>query len=458
MKNLNKIWFLGLALFLVWGGCKKDDTLVVLNPNAQLVATLSATTLTLSKDNPKVNALTINWVKPDFGFAAVAAYTVYVDKKGNNFAKPIALGVGSDLKKAFNALDLNSLIIGLGVPAGTSSDLDFRVDCLIGSSTVLSTIILNAKVTTYVDKLDLTSAWGVVGDATLNGWNGPDLPMYKSGSPNELVAYVTVNDGQIKFRRYNDWGVNLGSSGTVEPDPAPTGGLALNGKNLGIKKGSYKISVDTIALKYKVETYSWGIVGDATLNGWNGPDLPLTYDANVDLWRGVITVNAGQIKFRKSNDWAENYGATGSVEPAQIGTGGGLAAGGKNFGVTAGTYLVTLDLKGLKYTFAPYKPIGIVGDATPNGWNGPDTQFTYDLSTKMWVLSNLVLKDGQIKFRENNAWDNNWGSSGSIEPDPIAASGALKNGGKNFGVTAGTWSFVLDLSDSANPKYKATKK
>lgn len=457
MKNFNKIFLLGLALVLAWG-CKKVEDIVVLSPNAKLVATVSASNIVLLKDNANLDAITVSWTTPDFGFQAAPSYSVLVDKKGGDFSKAAIVSVGSELKKVFKVAELNGILIGMGIVPGAAGDLDIKVQSLVGSSTILSSTINALKVTSYSEKLDLTSPWGVVGDATANGWNGPDMPMYRSDVANTLVAYVTLNDGQIKFRRYNDWGVNLGSSGSVEPDPAAAGTLALNGKNLGVKKGMYKITVDTTGLKYKVEAFSWGVVGDATTNGWNGPDMPLMYDATVDLWRGVLTLNDGQIKFRQNNDWAVNYGSTGSVEPDPIVASGGLSAGGKNFGVKKGTYLVTLDLKKLKYTFKAYVPLGIVGDATVNGWNGPDQKFTYDLSTDKWVLKDVVLKAGQVKFRMNDDWAVNYGSAGSVEPDPIAASGSLSAGGKNFGVTAGTWTFEVDLRDAGKPLYKATKK
>ena len=457
MKNFNKIFLVGLALVLAWG-CKKVEDIVVLNPNAKLVATVSASNVVLLKESANLDAITVSWTTPDFGFQAAPSYSVLVDKKGGDFSKAAVISVGSELKKVFKVSELNGILIGMGVVPGAAGDLDIKVQSLVGSSTILSSTINALKATSYSEKLDLTSPWGVVGDATANGWNGPDLPMYRSDVANTLVAYVTLNDGQIKFRRYNDWGVNLGSSGSVEPDFAAAGTLALNGKNLGVKKGMYKITVDTTGLKYKVEAFSLGVVGDATTNGWNGPDMPLMYDASVDLWRGVLTLNDGQIKFRQNNDWAVNYGSTGSVEPDPIAATGSLSAGGKNFGVKKGTYLVTLDLKKLKYTFKAYVPLGIVGDATVNGWNGPDQKFTYDLSTDKWVLKNVVLKAGQVKFRLNDDWAVNYGSTSSTEPDPIAASGSLSAGGKNFGVTAGTWTFEVDLRDAGKPLYKATKK
>ena len=447
MKNLNKILVLGLALVLSWAACKKEETQVVLDPNAKLVATLSAATIVLLKDSPNDDVLTVTWVKPIFGFDAAAGYSVIIDKKGNNFAKPVTIGVGSDLKKAFKKVELNNLLIGMGIVAGTAVDLDFKVECLIGASTVLTTTIQNAKVTTFLDKLDLSTPWGIVGSATPGGWGTatiPDLPVYKTATTNELVAYVALIVGEIKMRKNNDWAENLGGTGGV---------LSAGGANIPITTaGSYKISFNPVALTYKIEPLTWGLIGPATPGGWGGtvPDVPMMYDPTVDLWRADVKLLAGEMKIRLNNDWGTNYGGAAGV----------LVAAGANIVIaTAGTYIVTADFKNLKYTVTPYKPIGIIGDATPNGWGSTnDPKFTYDLSTKTWVLKSIMLTGAQIKFRENDDWGVNWGATGTVEPLPISAAGALSPGGKNFGVTAGTWSFELDFADPANPKYKATKK
>jgi starch-binding outer membrane protein SusE/F len=461
MKNLSKILLLCTAFVLTWG-CSKVEDIVTLNSTASLTASLSTPTLVLLKDNADKDAFTISWTKPEYGFDAAPTYTIFIDKKGNNFAKPYVVSVGGDLKRVFKTLEFNNTVTNqLGLAPNVATDLDVKVEGLLGAATKFTSTIMSLKTTAYVEKFDPTTSWGVVGDATPNGWNGPDMPMYKSGVANTLVAYVTLNDGQIKFRRNNDWAVNLGSSGAVEPDPAPAGSLAANGKNLGVKKGSYKITVDTTSNKYKIEAFTWGIVGDATANGWAGPDQPMSYDATEDVWRAVITVVDGSIKIRQNNDWVNNYGAATGIDGDPIAASGALSAGGKNFGVKKGTYLITMDLKNAaapKYTFVPFKPWGLVGDATPNGWNGPDVKFTYNFNTKKWVLDNVVLLAAQVKFRENNDWANNFGATGTVEPAPIGTGGALVAGGKNFGVAAGTWSFELDLNDAANPKYKATKK
>ena len=462
MKRLNKLIVFGLLFMASWS-CKKEELNTYINPTAQLVATLSSPTIVLLKDNFDKDALTVSWTTPSYGFDAAPSYAVYMVKKGGDLAKATPIGVGADLKKIFKVADLNSRAIAVGILEGTTGDVDIRVEALVGVATKLTSTILSAKITTYIAKFDPFTTWGVVGDATPNGWNGPDLPMYRlldaNGRTvaNNLVAYVALNAGQIKFRRNNDWAVNLGSSGTIEPDPAPSGTLAANGKNLGVTKGTYKITVDTLLNKYKIETFTWGIVGDATANGWNGPDQAMTYDPVLDIWQAIVTVVDGQMKFRMNNDWAVNYGSTSATEPDPILAAGAVVAGGKNFGVKKGTYLVTLDLNKLKYTFVPFKIWGLVGDATPNGWNGPDVPFTYDFITKKWTISSVVLTAAQVKFREGNDWANNLGATGTVEPLPIGTSGALIANGKNFGVVAGTWSFELDLNDVANPKYKAKK-
>jgi starch-binding outer membrane protein SusE/F len=466
MKRINKLIVFGLLFMTSWG-CKKEIDDIMINPNATLVATLSSPTAVLLKANSAADAFTVQWTTPDYGFQAAPAYSVLIIKKGGDFSKATPIGVGSDLKKVFKTADFNNTLLGFGFLPNVSGDIQIKVEALIGVATKLSSTILDLKATPYLDKLDPTTTWGVVGDATPNGWNGPDMPMYKlldvnkNPVPNKLVAYVSVLDGALKFRRNNDWAVNLGSSGTVEPDLNPAGTLAANGKNLGIKKGSYKITIDTTANTYKIEAFTLGVVGDATANGWNGPDQPLAYEAATDTWKGIVTVIDGAMKFRMNNDWAVNYGSTASTEPDPILAAGGLAAGGKNFGVKKGTYLVTLDLNTLKYTFVAFKKWGLVGDATAGGWNGPDQDFTYDFNAKKWILNNVVLIAGAVKFREGNDWANNLGATGTVEPFPIvttAGGSPMIAGGKNFGVTAGTWSFELDLNDAANPKYRATKK
>ncbi|WP_335964941.1 SusE domain-containing protein [Galbibacter sp. PAP.153] len=182
---------------------------------------------------------------------------------------------------------------------------------------------------------DLLTTWGVVGDAAPNGWDGPDAPFIKTDDPDVIVAYVNLTDGEIKFRENNDWASNYGDTGA-------DGTLEDAGDNIKVTAGSYKIAFNTNELTYSLEPYSWGLVGDATPNGWDGPDAPLTFDAATNTWNATTTLTDGEIKFRLNNDWGVNFGDNG--------TDGTIDNGGDNIPVTAGNYNITVNFDTLEYS------------------------------------------------------------------------------------------------------------
>lgn len=434
MKN----WFIqvlslcmGLVLF---SSCEKDEIKTYLNPGVVPAITLSSQSIVLVKENAAQDILTVSWAQPDYGFQAASAYTVLIDKKGGDFSNAVGISVGSNLKKVFKVSELNPILLKLGLKAATAGDIDVRVQSAIGPNTVLSSAVSSLKATPYLDKLDLSSTWGLVGSATVNGWNGPDVPFYKSDKANVYVAYATLIDGEIKIRQDNKWDVNYGGTNGV---------LSAGGANIVVKAGNYKITFDQSALKYTIEKYSWGIVGSATPNGWNAPDVQFFYDQSSDQWRAIATLVDGEIKIRQNEDWAVNYGDTKAD--------GVLDSGGDNIVVKKGTYLITVDFKTLKYTIEAYKVWGIVGSATPKGWDGPDVKFRPDFGTEgLWTLNGITLIDGEIKFRQNDVWDLNYGDT--------KADGILDVGGDNIAVKAGTYDVILDFSIASKPTYKLTKK
>ena len=84
---------------------------------------------------------------------------------------------------------------------------------------------------TLNDQIGPVSQWGLVGSATANGWDGPDMSMHVSGA-DQYGIYANLVAGEMKFRFNNDWGVNLGDNdtdGTLEPGgtniPIPGDGL-----------------------------------------------------------------------------------------------------------------------------------------------------------------------------------------------------------------------------------------
>lgn len=437
MKKIFSTSLIVLASLFVFTSCEKEEEKAILNTNAVPSIQLSANTVVLTKDNADKDAVTLSWPKPDYGFSAAASYTILIDKKGGTFVAPVSIITNTALTKTFKTSELNAILIKLGLVAGTAGDIDIRVVSNVGdntSKTSFTSPTISLKATPYLDKLDLTTIWGVVGSAAVNGWNGPDMPFYKTDKTDEIVAYVTLNDGEIKFRSNNKWDVNYGDDGA-------NGTLESGGANIKVTAGTYKITFNTASLTYTIEKYSWGLVGSATPSGWNAPDVPLTYDPTTDTWKATAFLKAGEIKVRKNEDWGVNYG----------GAGGTLVLGGDNIAVTEGNYNIIIDFKKMKFTVEATKPWGVVGDAAPNGWNGPDVKFRPDFVTEnVFVIDNVTLGTGEIKFRYNDAWAVNYGDDG--------ADGNLEAGGANIKVTAGKYQIILDLSNASKPKYTLTKK
>lgn len=410
--------------------CDSQD-LTVLDPNASTTVSLSASDVVLDPNNAGQDVLTVNWTEPNFGFNAGVNYTVILTYAGSD---PKAISIGNNLSKVFENVELNKILLGLGLPAGESSEVTVQVKAVLSATSEILSNTTTFNATVYADKLDLSTIWGVVGSATPNGWDGPDMPFYTTSDANVIVAYVTLADGEIKFRTNNSWDLNYGDDGN-------DGKLEAGGANIPVTAGTYKITFNITDLTYTIEAYTWGLVGDATPNSWDGPDMPMSYDSYSDTWKAVVTLADGDIKFRFNNDWALNYGDDGAD--------GTLENGGANITVTAGNYLVTLDLNNLVYTIEPIDIWGLVGDAAPNGWDGPNVRFTPDYGTDgVWYLNGVTLIDGAIKFRTNDSWDVNYGDDGN--------DGTLEAGGANIPVTAGTYDIVLDFSDPNAPTYTIT--
>lgn len=101
-----------------------------------------------------------------------------------------------------------------------------------------------------------------------------------------------------------------------------------------------------------------------------------------------------------------------------------------------------------------YPTWGLTGTATSKGWeeNMPDIEFMEDsLKKGLWVLNNIKLNTGELKFRFNNDWNINYGDNGNEK--------ALDLFGENIKIIeAGTYDITLDFTDEAKPKYSIFKK
>lgn len=109
---------------------------------------------------------------------------------------------------------------------------------------------------------------------------------------------------------------------------------------------------------------------------------------------------------------------------------------GNQIFVDTGRVFITLDVKSQTYNIEPISTVAVVGTGTPNGWTGPDIDLTYS-GNGVFIIKNVLLSSGEIKFRANNNWTANWGDDN--------ADGSLEYDGANIAVTAGTYDISADL-------------
>ena len=186
-----------------------------------------------------------------------------------------------------------------------------------------------------------------------------------------------------------------------------------------------KITCDMLARKYKIEKLNFQqfyyVAGNG--NGWKWNDFvgTTTYDGEYTglMWLGT------EFKFCSQPNWdGTNYGADFSTD-------GGAGNMTLPEGLSEGYYKVDFSLASNTVKFTEVTTIGVIGDATPLGWDA-STPLTYNKDGRCWE-GDVTFNDGTFKFRANNAWDINWGGN---KDD-------LSFGGDNIPVTAGTYHVVL---------------
>ena len=206
-------------------------------------------------------------------------------------------------------------------------------------------------------------------------------------------------------------------------------------------KGTWIVTLDMNNLSYSVGKPILYMAGDA--NGWATND----YLAGEDgvKFTGYMYLNQNGFKFCTQPEWkGTNYGANFDT-----------AGDADNITMTeaAGYYKVDVDLESKSYTLTPITTIGIIGSASPNGWDS-DVDMTYvpyNAETKelgYWEAKDITLASGEIKFRANDDWAINWGGD----------TNALTQGGDNISVEAGTYDIKLYAWANGFAKCVMTKK
>lgn len=432
MKTLKFLTFMLIAA-VSFNACQVDDDLeFVAQPQGDFEFTNSfLEQYVLSPESNTNNNIGVlfAWESANFDAPTTILYQVQNSLSGD-FTDATNMGPATaENQMTLTIGQLKSLATEAGYIAPAEGELHFRVRAYVGEPS--STIESFSSIQTINILLPQASGggsgitpatWGVVGSG-YNNWGAfTDAPFYTTATSGVIVSYVTLVDGEIKFRENNAWDSDLG-------DNDANGSLEPGGANIAVTAGDYKITLNLNDNTYTIEEFSWGVVGSA-YNDWGAtPDGKFYYDYTTDTFKVGIRLLDGEIKFRKNNEWTQDFGDTGAD--------GTLDPGGDNIIVTAGHYNITLDFNNNTYTMEAGDVWGIVGSGY-NDWGAtPDFSLT-QIQPDVYVGDIVTLLDGEIKFRVNNDWASDYGDSG--------ADGTLDPGGDNIAVTAGLYRVVLDIS------------
>lgn len=292
----------------------------------------------------------------------------------------------------------------------------------------------------------------MLGQVNGNEWDATAPVWMNKISDGVYQLKVTTTADKNWFKFYagsnfvsNDWdSINKGALGCKENGSEDTFGYILyNGDSWGELQtpvipgaGTWIVTLDMNNLTYTVGKPVLYMAGDA--NGWNQIDV-LNGDDGVHF-TGYMYLNQNGFKFCTQPNWdGTNYGADFDTAPD---------AGNIVIAEEAGFYQVDVDLSAKTYTLTPFT-IGIIGNATPKGWDG-DTNMTYNPEERCWELKGVTLSDGEMKFRHTNDWSLSWGG----ELDNLTT-----QNGPNIVVAAGTYDIKLVVNwAEGTAKCEMTKK
>ena len=297
-----------------------------------------------------------------------------------------------------------------------------------------------ATVTAYTLQLDVPSdtsganAWGQA--KTFNAGTRPNGYSFVGKDLNNLLSAMGLQGGttsQVAARIKAEVPQYNGAASTVTP-----------------------VYSNTLILT--ITTFSSNLYVPGDYQGWDpgkAPTFP-PIEGKAGMFEGYVNMPGSggpyYFKFTNSPDWDHtNYGDGGNGTFSTDGNAGGLSV------PTGGYYYLTADLNTNKWT-ATKVTWGIIGDATPGGWND-DTPLTYDAATQVWTVTAVMKKNGSFKFRANNAWAIDFGTDANgklvYADNPFLG---YTPGLNNLSVPEdGTYTIKLDLHLSGQYTYSLTK-
>lgn len=450
---MKRIWFSIFTILITAFLISCDD--LELTPefresSVQFAATPSTTTVAVSAADSLASVLSFTWNDPAYAVGlSNSKFRVIVGADDANFNTFQHKDFTAVLTGSLLGKEVNAMALKLGASIGQPFVLNVKVVASQeNNNETKESAVLEITVTPYGDLLLTQSVNSVAPSAST-----PDVVGVTFNWSTAFVGYDGVKTYELQYAEsgtaFADYTAVSVTSQSKSFTQFELNGIALA---LGITSGEegnvdfrVKATNETGAFTYSntatlgitpyVAFISLGIIGDATPGGWDIDTDMRRPEANQPAqWTVTLYLEGGKsAKFRANDGWTDAWGATSFPSGTAS-----SAPGSPNVPIsTSGYYKVDFNAGSGVYSFTllttpTYATIGIIGSATANGWNDPDTDLTNDPSNAHLWTGTITLTEGFVKFRANNAWDVSWGGttfpSGHATPNPDIA------------VTAGTYS------------------
>ncbi len=289
-------------------------------------------------------------------FLRAYAYYNLLDLYGN---VPLTTEISTELPTQSNRTELFEFIESelIAIESILLSSNEYgRVDN-VAAHALLSRLYLNAEVWTgqnrYADCITysqnvINSGYTLnTNDANGNGTAYDELFLADNdvnGAQNEFIFALNFDGMQSQTYGGTTFLVHAAIGGSMNPSEFGVnggwGGLRTT-KNL---VNQFAVDIDAINSSLGAQS-DWGLVGSATPNGWDGPDVEM-YQTGPQEFSIYVELGSGELKFRFNEDWGNNFGDNGGD--------GTLEAGGSNIAITAGTYFIVMDLSSGTYSISPF--------------------------------------------------------------------------------------------------------
>jgi len=289
-------------------------------------------------------------------FLRAYAYYNLLDLYGN---VPLTTEISTELPTQSNRVELFAFIENelLEISSVLPASNEYGRVNITAAQALLSRLYLNSETWTGQPRYNecvehsqnvMNSAYSLnTNDANGNGTAYDELFLADNdvnGAQNEFIFALNFDGMQSQTWGGTTFLVHAAIGGTMNP-----GEFGVNGGWGGLRTTKNLVnqfSVDIDALNSSLGNQSdWGLVGNATPNGWDGPDLEM-YQIGAQEFAIYAELGSGEIKFRFNEDWGVNFGDNGSD--------GTLESGGANIAVSAGTYYIVMDLSSETYSITPF--------------------------------------------------------------------------------------------------------